>query len=92
LEEHKDFYLTFYFFYGFAKDKITDRYQDKPVGENDSEGEFVALKRDEKLSHQNDLGNDTAQSLNEKGDFEGLDVHHSLLKLKFGVRSQEFGV
>jgi len=76
LEEHKDFYFTFYFFYSFANDKRTDCYQDEPVGENDSEGELVAVKRDEKFSHQNDLGNDTAQSLNEKGDFEGLDVHH----------------
>lgn len=92
LEEHKDFYFTFYFFYSFANDKRTDGHQDEPVGKDDSEGEFVALKRDEKFSHQDDLGDDTAQSLNEKGGFEGLDVRHSLLKLKFGVRSQEFGV
>jgi hypothetical protein len=75
LEEHKDFYFTFYFFYGFANDKRTDRYQDKPIGENDSEGEFVALKRDEKLSHQDDLGDDTAQSLNEKSGFKGSSAH-----------------
>jgi hypothetical protein len=70
LEDHKDFYFTFYFFYGFANDKRADRYQDKPVGENDSEGEFVAVKRDEKFSHENDLGDDTAQSFNEQREFE----------------------
>jgi hypothetical protein len=89
LEEHKDLYFTFYFFYGFSDDKRTNRHQDEPVGENDSEGELVAMKRDEEFPHQDDLGDDTAQSLKEKGDFEGLDVHCSLLKLKFGVRSLE---
>jgi hypothetical protein len=76
LEEDKDFYFPFYFFYTLTNDKGADCYQDEPVGENDSKGEFVALKRDEKFPHQDDLGDDTGQSLDQKRDFEGLDVHH----------------
>jgi len=78
LKKHKDFYFTFYFFRGFAKDKRADPDQDEPVGKNDSEGELVATKRNEEFPHQDDLGDDTAQALNEKGGFEGLDVHRSV--------------
>lgn len=92
LEEHKDLYFTFYFINGFTNDKRADGYQDEPVGQNDSESELVPLKRDEKFSHQDDLSDDAAQSLNEKRRFEPWGVHGSLLKLKFGVRGQEFGV
>jgi hypothetical protein len=69
LEEHKDFYSACNFFYGFANDKRTDCYQDEPVGEDDSEGELVPMKGDEKFSHQDDLSDDTAQSLNEQSAF-----------------------
>jgi hypothetical protein len=92
LEEHKDFYSTFYFFYCFANNKRADGHQDEPVGENDSESEFVPMKRDEKFSHQDDLGDETAQSLNKKRDSKGSSAHASLSELKFGVRGQEFGV
>jgi len=76
LEKDKDFYFPFHFFYSLTNDKRADCYQDKPVGENDSEGEFVALERDEKFPHQEHLGDDTGQSLDQERDFEGLDVHH----------------
>jgi hypothetical protein len=89
LKEHKDFYSTFCFFYGRANDQRTDGYQDEPVGENDPKRELVSMKRDKKFSHQDDLRNDNAQSLNKERDFEGLDVHHNLLKMKLGVRSSE---
>jgi hypothetical protein len=78
LEERKNFYFTFYFFYGFSNDKRTDCYQDEPVGENDPEGELVAMKRDEEFPHQDDLGDDTAQSLNEERGFKGSSAHISL--------------
>jgi hypothetical protein len=77
LEESKDLYFLFYFFYGLTGDKRADRGQDKPVGEDDSEGKLVAVKRDEQFSHQDDLSDDTAQSLNEERGLEGRDVHHS---------------
>jgi hypothetical protein len=78
LEEGKDFYFTFYLFYGFSNDKRTNCYQDEPVGENDPEGELVAIKRDEEFPHQDDLGDDTAQSLNEERGFKGSSAHISL--------------
>jgi hypothetical protein len=86
LEEHKDFYSALHFFLGFGNDKGTDGYQDEPVGENDSEGKLVPVKRNEELPHQDDLGHDTAHALNEERDFEGLDVDH-----QFWLRSDEFG-
>jgi hypothetical protein len=75
LEKHKEFYFAFCFFYGFANNKRADRYQDEPVGENDSKSELVPMKRDEKFSHQDDLGDDTAQSLDEKRGFKGSSAH-----------------
>lgn len=82
LEEHKGFHSTFYFFYS-ACDQRADRDQDKPVSENDSKGELVPLKRDKEFSHQNDLGDDTAQSLYEERGFKRSSTHLSLQKLKF---------
>jgi hypothetical protein len=81
-----------HFFYSLTDDKGTDGYQDEPVGKNDSEGEFVPMKRDQEFPHQDDLGGHSAQPLNEERRLEELGVHQNLLELKFGVRSQEFGV
>jgi hypothetical protein len=80
-----------HFFYSFADDQGTDGYQDEPVGKNDSEGQLVPMKRNEELPHQDNLGDDTAHPFDKERDFEGLDVHHNLLKRKLEVLSQGFG-
>jgi hypothetical protein len=76
LEKYKDLQSPIHFFRGFTDDKGTDGHEDEPVGQNDAEGELVSVKRDEELSHQDDLGDDPAQSLNEERDLEGSDAHH----------------
>jgi hypothetical protein len=79
LEQDKDLQLSLYFFNGPTDQESADGYQDEPVAEDDSEGEFIAEKRDEKLPQQNDLRGDTAQPHDEKRAFEGSDVHIEVL-------------
>ncbi len=75
LEQYKNLHLPFCLVKAFAGNNRADGYQDEPVRENDSEGELVAVKRDEKFPHQDDLCNDPAQTHDEEGEFEEERFH-----------------
>jgi len=75
LEEHKDFYFSFYLFNSFADHQRTDRYQNEPVGEDDPKGELIPEKRNEKLPQQDDLCGNAAQPRNEKRGFQRSHFH-----------------
>ena len=69
LEENKDLYFLVHFFHRFTNNEGADRYQEEPIGKNDSESEFVSKERDEKFPQQEDLCNDTAQPHNKERGF-----------------------
>ena len=78
LEEDIDFYSSFCSFRGFSNEERAHRLQDEPVGEDDSQGEFVAGKSDEKFSQEDDLTNDPADPHDEERDLEGYHSHISI--------------
>jgi hypothetical protein len=69
LEENKDLYLLVHFFHRFTNNEGADRYQEEPIGKNDSESEFVSKERDEKFPQKEDLCDDTAQPHTKERDF-----------------------
>ncbi len=66
LGENKDSRITFCLFSDFTNEDRPGCHQDKPVRENDSKGEFVSMIRDQKFSHEDDLGGHPAQPFDEK--------------------------
>jgi hypothetical protein len=71
LEDDIGLYFPFHLLDGSADDVRAKRFQDQPIAENDSDGELIAKKRDEKLPQQDDLCNDAAHPHDEQRGFKG---------------------